>query len=74
MDNNDYNKPINRTNIPRNIGKFHIGRVVLSGEGHNVGHVTGFSKNLYGEILIIVKWCDGNQSPVHHDNITLPAC
>lgn len=35
------------------------------------GHITGFSRNAFGETIVIVKWEDGHEGPTHTANITL---
>ena len=36
-----------------------------------LGHVTGFDRNILGEVVIVVAWCDGTTYPVHHSGLIL---
>lgn len=35
----------------------------------NFGHITGFSTNMKGELLIDVKWANNNEFAIHPSNI-----
>jgi hypothetical protein len=57
--------------------EFWLGRVVseqeppILGTRPRLGHITGFSRNFYDEIVIVVKWCDGQEYPTHPANVNL---
>lgn len=56
--------------------KYKIGTVVkhdpirdMTDKTYGWGHVTGFCINAFGETVIIVKWSDGKEFPVHTANV-----
>jgi hypothetical protein len=60
------------------IGKYSLGRVVMFNAkmfGYSMppdpeyGHVIGFSINSAREVIIAVKWCDGETSNIHPKNL-----
>jgi hypothetical protein len=56
-----------------NPGDYWMGRVVTHecSSGNKIGHITGFSKNTYDELIPIIKWHDGTESSIHPGNIEL---
>ena len=63
----------------KTFAQYRIGTVVHDfdkGNYHGIGHVTGFSTNSFGpadwgEYIIIVKWADGVENPIHPSNVDL---
>ena len=58
--------------------EFRIGTVVSKEpKGGNMkeepllGHITGFDRSIYGEAVIVVKWCDGTERAVHPGNLMI---
>jgi hypothetical protein len=54
--------------------RFTIGTVVLkqagfSGQDEKLGHVTGFSRNTFGEAIIEVRWEDGETHVIHPSQV-----
>lgn len=35
------------------------------------GHVTGFAVNALGETVLVVKWSDGKEFPIHTSNVLI---
>jgi len=62
----------------KTLAQYRIGTVVHDfdkGNSHGIGHVTGFSTNSFsndmGEYIIVVKWADGVENPIHPANVDL---
>ena len=55
------------------IAKFAKGSVVQNyGDGPNwrfIGHVEGFEMNEYHELMVVVKFCNGNTESVQYSNL-----
>lgn len=56
--------------------KYRLGDVVKNKEELEIisekktwGHITGFSKNDFGETILVVKWDNGKEYPVHPHNV-----
>ncbi len=56
--------------------KYKIGTVVKHNPDREVfttdygwGHITGFALNAFGETVLIIKWSDGKEFPVHTENV-----
>lgn len=51
------------------------GDVYMKGESTpgivDIGHITGFSRNRTGEVILMVKWSTGEASPIHPANVSL---
>lgn len=51
------------------IFKFHIGRVVVDRDRTNVGHVTGFGRNVLNEVVVKVMWAGWAETSIHPANL-----
>lgn len=57
--------------------KYKLGTVVKHNPSRDVayeydygwGHITGFSENAFGETILVVKWADGKEFPIHNSNV-----
>lgn len=55
--------------------KYKIGTVVkhaqerLQPHDYGWGHVTGFVINPHGETVLVVKWSNGKEFPIHTSNV-----
>lgn len=56
---------------PENIAELTIGRVVRHPANGLYGHILGFKMNVTDEVIIEVKWCNGDQYTIHSNNVEL---
>ena len=58
------------------LGDFVVGAVVVH-EGYNdedkerIGHILHFTRNNVGELILFVRWDNGEETPMHPGNILL---
>jgi hypothetical protein len=56
------------------LSQCNFGQIVRGKYGnHKYGHICGLTRSPSDKITIpIVKWDDGSEYPIHHDNLELP--
>lgn len=67
-------KPRDPLAVLDNPGEFWVGRVVKRDAATGLadyGHIVGFGRNGFREVVPLIRWSDAVESPVHPENIEL---